>query len=313
MQASYPFGNVAPMIAPTPTGACPPYSPIPVNQVVYKNSIVAGDFLGDCNSAGAILSFNFSNSTFNNNLLKGATGNYSSVGPTNSWARTAFPATNAAIGFMFGNGGMSGDYHLSPASPYSAQNRSAALIADDGTDLGADIDMINMATSGAAAGTPPWDQQAGLRVDPGSTQGVFRYTALTPDPCTATVYGAPARIPANQVATAADSSANSISDANARELYISGLRASTRYWYKLACGGGVLMVGNFTTQAAGSGTAQFSFDWSTPVAMQYSPSRNMAGAVSLPAATRQLVPVAANSLVYVQMGTTGKITMLIAP
>jgi hypothetical protein len=39
----------------------------------------------------------------------------------------------------------------------------------------------------------------------------------------------------------------------------------------------------------------------------------MSGAVSLAAATRQFVPVGINSLVYVKLGATGPITMLIAP
>jgi hypothetical protein len=150
-------------------------------------------------------------------------------------------------------------------------------------------------------------------VDAGSSQVVFRYTAPTADVCTATLYGAPARIPANQVATSADSAATSVSNANARQLYIAGVQPTTRYWYKLACGGGVSMVGNFLTLAPGRHILQFSFDWSAPTAMQYSSSQNMSGAVSLPAATRQYIPVAANSLVFVQTGVAGPITMLVAP
>jgi hypothetical protein len=312
-QDSYPFPGLTPMYAPTPTGACPPYQPIPVNQVTYQDSIVPGDFLGDCNSAGLLLADNYSNSTFLKNALKGATGNYSNVGPSNTWSGAAFPTSNAAIGYAIGTGSVASNYQLAPTSPYSAQNSSATLLSDDGTDLGADIDLINMATSGAAAGTPTWDQQAGLLVDAGSSQVVFRYTAPTADVCTATLYGAPARIPANQAATSADSAATSVSNANARQLYIAGVQPTTRYWYKLACGGGVSMVGNFLTLAPGRHILQFSFDWSAPTAMQYSSSRNMSGAVSLPAATRQYIPVAANSLVFVQTGVAGPITMLVAP
>ena len=47
--------------------------------------------------------------------------------------------------------------------------------------------------------------------------------------------------------------------------------------------------------------------------MQYSSSPSMSNPVSLAAATRQFVPVAANSVVYVQEGISGPITMLIAP
>jgi hypothetical protein len=269
---------------------------------------------GDCNSQGGIIRDGYSNSVFtNNSLMGGSSGGYGNVGASNFWANSVYPANNAAIGYVSATGAMSGDYHLASTSPYSAQNGSPTRLAADGTDLGADIDLINMATSGAAPGTPPWDLQAGLRVNPGSTQVVFRYTSPTADACTATIYGAPARIAANQVASVADSSANSISDALARELYIFGLQPSTQYWYKLVCGGGVVMVGGVLTRKPGVMAAQFAFDWNSPTPMQYSSSRSMSNPVSLPAATRQLIPVAANSVVYVQTGIAGPITMLIAP
>jgi hypothetical protein len=142
---------------------------------------------------------------------------------------------------------------------------------------------------------------------------VFRYTAPATDACTANIYSAPARVSANLATSVSDSSANSISDALARELYVSGLRPSTNYSYSLACGGGVLMVGSFLTRPAGGVTLAFSFDWSSPTPMQYSASRNMASPVSLAPAVRQFIPVAANSVVYVQQGAGGPITILIAP
>ena len=283
--------------------------PSPLNdQNAYTNSINSYDYPG-----GGIAGFrnDFTNTTWNRMALIGGTGTYTgSAGPGNTMTNTSLPANTAAVGFV---NAAAGDYHLSPASPYSASNGSATLLSNDGTDLGADIDLLNMATSGAVAGTPPWDQQAGLQLSLGSTQVVFQYEAPTFSVCTATLYTAPARISSNQAASVADSSANSVADGVARQLYISGLNPSTHYWYKLACGGGVLLVGDTYTRAVGSGTSQFSFDWNAAVAMQYSSSRSMSSAVSLPAATRQLIPVAANSVVYVQVGTTGPITILIAP
>jgi hypothetical protein len=282
----------------------------------FKNSIWSGDFNGDgrsgCPSPGSgTFPCYFTGATYNNfALLNGTASLYSNVGATNSFTNVAYPTTNATIGYV---NTAAGDYHLAATSPYSAQNSSATLLSDDGTDLGADIDLINMATSGAAAGTPPWDAQAGLQVAPASSQTVFRYTSPTSDACTATVYSAPARIPANQVASVADSSPSSISNGNSRDLYVSGLQPSKHYWYKLACGGGVLMVGDFFTRATGHAALQFNFDWSAPTPMQYSSSPSMAGAVSLPAATRQFIPVAINSVVYVQEGVAGPLTVLIAP
>ncbi len=310
---NFPYHNVTPMYSQSPNGSCPPYAVVPYNLVTYTNSIVPGDFAGDCVGGGTLIADYYSNSTFSNNALKGATGNYSNVGPSNTWSNASMPPNNAAIGFVNGLGTMAGDYHLAPTSNFSAANPFFTQLSIDGTDVGADIDLINMVTSGAASGTPAWDQQAGLRVDAGSSQVVLRYTAPTAAACTATVYGAPARIAVNNRASASDSAASSIANASTRELYISGVQPSTKYWYKLVCGGGVTMVGTFSTRAPGRQPVQFAFDWNRPVAVQYSAAKNMSGAVSLPAATRQFVPVAPNSLVYVQEGISGPITMLIAP
>ncbi len=284
------------------------------DQLVFQNSIFSGDWTGDCaGGTPAIIPAMFTNSTWKNSLfLNGTSGaaGYSSPGATNTFTGVQFPILNSTIGYVNPS---AGDYHLASNSRYSAANTAATLLSNDGTDLGADIDLVNMATSGAAAGMPPWDEQAGLKVDVGSSQVVFRYTAPTSDACTATIYRAPARVPANQVATGSDNSANSISNANARELYISGLQPSTLYSYKLACGGGVLLVGSAWTLRSGQGTVSFTFDWSVPTPMQYSSAPSMSNSVSLPAANRQIVPVAANSVVYVQTGTSGPITMVIAP
>lgn len=278
---------------------------------VVQNSIIAGDLAGDCTSEGGVLSQDYTYSLFTNfATLKGTSGAYGSVGATNTWSNVAYPTTNATINYV---NSASGDYHLSATSPYSAQNPSATLLSNDGTDLGADIDLLNMAISGAAAGTPTWDQQAELRISPGSSQVVFHYTAPNSTACLATVYSAMARITANQVTAVGDNATSSIANGTTREIVITGLAPTTHYWYKLACGGGVLMVGDFLTRATGHGVYQFAFDWSSPTPMQYSSSPSMAGAVSLTAATRQFIPVASNSLVYVQEGATGPITMLIAP
>jgi hypothetical protein len=311
------------LLSPAPITLSPPVDglctfPTTMNLVNWKNSIMLGDVLGDCAGQGAGIATYMANSNFGHNVLyKGTSNAYGSVGAGNTFdvAHTAFPAANNTINYVNATGGYGGeaDYHLDPTSPYSAANVSPILLSDDGTDLGADIDLVNMTTSGAAAGTPTWDEKAGLRVNPGSTQLVFRYTSPTNEACTATIYSSPARIAGNQVASVADNSANSISDALTRELYVSGLQPSTQYWYKLACGGRVLLVGNLLTRKTGIVPVQFGFDWNSPTPMQYSSSPSMSNPVSLPAATRQFIPVAANSVVYVQAGTAGPITMLIAP
>ena len=157
------------------------------------------------------------------------------------------------------------------------------------------------------------DRMAGLRLTPGSTQVVFRYKPPRFHACAAAIDNAPARISANQATSVANSSANSVSDELTRQLYISSLTASRHYRYKLACGSGVLLVGDAFTRAAGSGTSQFSFNGSAPVPMQCSSSRSISSVVSLPAATRQFIPVTTNSVVCAQVRTTSPIIILSAP
>ncbi len=303
-----------PMFASSPLldASCP--TTATMNGGTNANNIVAGDYNGEACAPNTLIAKYFANFTFSNNaLLKGTAANYASPGATNTWANTVYPATNSFIKYVNADGTINGDYHLDPtSSPYSAAYASHTQLSIDGTDLGADIDLVNMASSGAIAGTPPWNVMYGLRVNPGSTKLLLSYQAPTTAACTATIYNAAARISANQVASVADSAASSISDVLTRQLYISGLSASTHYWYKLACGGGVLMVGDFFTRATGSGTYNFIFDWSTATAMRYSSSASMSSPTTLSAATRQTVPVATDSVIYAQVGTTGPITVLIA-
>jgi len=75
----------------------------------------------------------------------------------------------------------------------------------------------------------------------------------------------------------------------------------------------VILVGETFTRAVGSGTYQFSFDFNAATDMRYSTSSSMSNPTVLGAATRQSIPVASNSVIYAQMGTTGPITILIAP
>ncbi len=160
---------------------------------------------------------------------------------------------------------------------------------------------MNMATSGAAAGTP-WDQQSRLQLDPKRSMAVFRYQAPTGAACTATVYNAPARIAGNVVGSVTgDSAASSIEDGLRRELLYIGLTASTHYWYSLVCGGGVIMVGDFWTTPPGSGTYQFTRDDAAAPALTYCTDKPLTtGCVSLGSAARQTIPVASNAVIYYQ-------------
>lgn len=76
----------------------------------------------------------FSSWTFDHNVLIGAT---QSAYPAGNF----FPATNADVGFVDFAGGK---FALSAASPYAGK-------ASDGTDVGADIQLVNAATQGVAS------------------------------------------------------------------------------------------------------------------------------------------------------------------
>ena len=80
----------------------------------------------------------FSDSIFSNNAIIGGSSAY----PVTKWpAPNYFPASVANVQFVNYNGGIGGDYHLLPSSPYKAKGT-------DGKDLGADIDAINSAIAG---------------------------------------------------------------------------------------------------------------------------------------------------------------------
>ena len=80
----------------------------------------------------------FTGSTFSDNAIIAASSGYS----VTKWpAPNYFPASAADVQFVNYNGGIGGDYHLHPSSPYKAKGT-------DGKDLGADIDAINSAIAG---------------------------------------------------------------------------------------------------------------------------------------------------------------------
>jgi len=79
----------------------------------------------------------FSGYIFSNNAILESPSAY----PPSSWPTGNFFYSAAAIAFVNFNNGDGGDYHLLPASP-------ATGAANDGTDLGADVDAVLAAVSG---------------------------------------------------------------------------------------------------------------------------------------------------------------------
>jgi hypothetical protein len=280
----------------------------------YKNSITGYDFQGTCLNGGGQIAAKFTHFTGKNIVLTGSNAgiSYASPGATNTFTPFARPANNAAVQYV---NAANGDYHLASTSPFSAANGSATFIADDGTDLGANIDAINCATSGAATGTPPCD--ASLQRSIGSRKLVFRYTAPTLEVYTLSLYSAAAPTAGNFVAGLPDSDAASVSDGLRREIPITGLAAvSTHYWYRLAnTSGSVAMVGDFWTRAVGSGTLNWPFGYPSATAVQYGLDKACTiSCVTLGASTQPLVPVPSNTLIYAApVANPNAVTILVTP
>jgi len=210
------------------------------NLDTFTNSIDGYDFFGQ----RSYFSTNFTNTTWNRMALKGAVGDYTTggAGTGNTMTNTSLPANNAAIGFVNTS---TGDYRLAPTSPYSASCSSGcAFTSSDGTDLGADVEAINAAISGAVAGTPTWAVQESFTITPGSTSAVATYTRPGSTACSMTLYNAPARTTANENADTNTSgkkldtrTGNTVVGSNVTFNlgFNSPLTPATTYYYKLSC------------------------------------------------------------------------------
>jgi hypothetical protein len=127
-----------------------PDNPLMGPFALFNSIVVAGTFPvwsaggGPSNCASSdvpivSLSKCFTAYTFNHNALIGVRSTY----PPSNWpAGNDFPASIAAVGFVNPKNGVNGDYHLLSTSPY----KNAGT---DGKDLGADINAIKAATTGA--------------------------------------------------------------------------------------------------------------------------------------------------------------------
>lgn len=308
---SYPFAaSLTPIYASSPTEGCGPFTPLPYTANFF-NSIMPGDFRGDCSAAGPLLALYYTNSNFAANVLKGATGSYSSVGATNTWSGAAFPTTNTSIGYVNGTGALGGDYHLASTSPYSAQNASPTMLSTDGTDVGADIDAINQATGNVIAGTPP----PSARVTAGSVNALIDFTAPTAAACSTGIYPYPG--PRNAHTLIGSAIADTIQDGLGRQTTIPSLTASTNYWASISCAGGWICVGWFTTMAAGTGSKKWQFQSSTSTPMEQCADPGMTTSCgSLGSGTLLAASVSAGGLSYVGIGSSApysKVRGIIAP
>jgi hypothetical protein len=80
----------------------------------------------------------FNSWSFTNNVIPGISNAY----PASSWpSANFFPLTDSAVQFVNYNNGNGGNYQLAPTSPYRNS-------ASDGTDPGANIDLVNAGIAG---------------------------------------------------------------------------------------------------------------------------------------------------------------------
>src|SRR5262249_34526060 len=111
--------------------------PVATNFFFEDNIVSHGDygiFGGNKGEGTVALDFYAPGYTVRKDVFIG--GGTANQDPPNNF----FAATNAAVGFVNDSGG---DYHLAPSSPYKNG-------ASDGTDIGANIDIITSTTGGVA-------------------------------------------------------------------------------------------------------------------------------------------------------------------
>lgn len=151
-----------------------------------------------------------------------------------------FAATVDAVGYV-----SSTNHRLASDSPYSAANGNAVMLASDGSDVGTDVDVLEMHTLPALAGKAPMPEQLGLSVEVGSTQAVLRFQRPAEEACTVRAYGAAARIAANLIEDTnslerqADSRTGNIVESGSVQFLLGGevaLSPEQRYQYHVDCG-----------------------------------------------------------------------------
>ena len=125
-----------------------PVGPV-MSNIVFENSVFAGGYYGPWSTGGTtncatgpnspLAKFNacWSSYVFNSNVISGGAAIHQQV----VWPDgNLFPVNQSSIGYVNFNDGFGGDYRLDPSSPYKGT-------ANDGSDPGANIDLVNQYTS----------------------------------------------------------------------------------------------------------------------------------------------------------------------
>lgn len=196
-------------------------------------------------------------------IMFGAAADWSSA-PTGCMTNIATKASDAVVAFTGSDTTVLENNRLSASSPCSARNGSATCTASDGRDLGVSIDEIALPTSGAIAGTPPWNRTMNVNLQAGSVRASLNYVSPITTACTVKLYTSLVMVDANlsadtpSGANQLDSRASSVVSVLNRSFVfgaVSALSASTQYWYALTCGTPQPVTGTFTTRPANVGNS----------------------------------------------------------
>jgi hypothetical protein len=195
----------------------------------------------------------------------------------------------------------------------------------DGSDPGADVLQIQDRIY-------RWSDQAGLlstdmgiqrmapnlaTVQQGSKYTTLRFRRFNSGTCTVQLFTNANRSTAHSDTPSAASCVRSTSFTDGNEVTFAfgttaNLTASTKYFWKIIDGDRI-MVGEFKTAAAGSGTWQCPVQIGSAATLTYSANADLSSPTVLPSATSFVVPTATGTLKYWQIGTNGKRGVCNAP
>jgi threonyl-tRNA synthetase len=187
--------------------------------------------------------------------------------------------------------------------------------ATDGKDIGADIDLVDMATGGAVTGAP-W-MGSSIRVAVGSTRAVAYYTAPSGAACEVKLYTNFARTTLAADTDSApeqiDSRTGSITAGTSRQFVLgtaAALTASSQYYLRVACGSQVAVV-PFATRAAGSDTVA-TVAYGSATTGEYSANADMSSPTAISSSATHTIPIPAGTVRYYRR-TGGPIQVFVAP
>ena len=225
----------------------------PVTGFRFANNVLPNNQYGIYGDGGLPLSFYLKNQPAVNNLVlcvnydgRFAPGNNRIIFEGRTLVYAAPEAKN---------------YRLDPDSPFSAAcQQKCEYAGDNNRDLGANIDLVEMETSGAVAGTANWNDQFGLRfasLEP--RKAVLTYYAPDPEVCSLRVSLTPGmRVPVADVNPEAgdnrhlDTRQGNTVENSLHTFVIGGvepLEPGKQYFFKLSCGAR-FQAGDFKTAPA---------------------------------------------------------------